>query len=293
MSIDDPNSTNRLVALIRDQGRWPTLAIPLVEALEVEAWRREGFPSPTAWLDRMAALGGRSTTYLSRCVSAARFLNELKMASPSLDLSRVWSRPLSAIEEFRRRTGNDPEQIAKRLPQLSSGALTSYGMRQDNAQAETPRKAERMGFEEIALRALEQLLSQMGYPSNTKVLVEPRTPVGRPDMVFVDSTTGSTTIVEVKSDLSRRKQNDLVQQLLAYSSLGQKVWLVLPSDSKIPGETIIENLRRAAIRHVGLLLLDPTSAKITYVMPPEIEADENESRAAFKNLVLASERTEA
>ena len=291
MLTDDPSGTERLTTLIRSKGRWPSLAVPLLEAIEAESWRKEGFPSPTAWLDRMAALGGRSTTYLSRCVSAGRFIKELSATFPSHNFSLLWKRPLSAIEAFRRQTGGDFALIEQHLPQLSSGALTSYGTRQGSpAQSRTSGKAERMGFEEIVLKALALLLPEMNYSEDTNILVEPRTPVGRPDIVLIDRKMVSTTILEVKSSLSRRKQNDIVQQLLAYASLVNKVWLILPSDSNVPGEIIINSLRRAAVNHVGLLLLDPSSSKVTQVIPPESEADATDVRTSFRNLALASQR---
>ncbi len=281
---------DQLTELVRSQGRWPTIAVPLLEALQAEDWRRDGFPTPTAWLDRLAALGGRSTTYLSRCVSAARFLTELKASSPRIDLAPIWRRPLSAIEEFRRRTGNDPERITECLPQLSSGALTSYGMRHDRALAHLPGKAERMALEEIVLANLRSLLPCMGYSAEAIVVVEPRTPVGRPDIVLVEPSSGTTSIIEVKSELSRRKQGDIVQQLLAQASLGQKVWLILPSGSEVPGDAVITSLRETAIKHVGLVVVDPNSAEIKHIIPPEIQAPDNESRAVFRRLVLASVR---
>jgi hypothetical protein len=292
--MTESNPTTELAALIRQKGRWPSISQPLLAALEAEVWRQEGFPSPTAWLDRLAALGARSTTYLSRGVSATRFVNELQTANPSLDLSRVWDRPLSAIEAFRRQTGGDADQILARLPELLSGALTSYRARRDDAQQMTaPGKAERQSFPDTVMKALPQILPDMGYPTDTRILLEPRTPVGRPNIVLIDPETGSVSIIEIKSNLSHRMLEGMVQQLLAYSSLGQRIWLALPSDSEVPGEAIINHLRSVATLHVGLLLLDPATSKIVQLIAPQAEAPDSETRSAFKNLVLSSERKEA
>ncbi|WP_338666192.1 hypothetical protein VQH23_26350 (plasmid) [Pararoseomonas sp. SCSIO 73927] len=296
MMTTSPNAhyaTSRLVALIREQGRWPTIAQPLHEALAAEVWREQGFPSPTAWIDRLAALGGRSVTYLSRCGSAARFLHDVADRFPGVDLEAAWSRPLSAIEAFRRETGNEWSQIEQRLGQLMSGELPAHAPRkQEGAASATPAKAERMWFEQTVLRALPALLPTMGYSADTRVLVEPRTPLFRPDILLIDPTSGATSIIEVKSALSQRHQMNLAQQLLAYSTLSHTVWLVLPSDSEVPGQAILDSLRQAAIHHVGVLLIDPANAEVAELLAPEREAPETESRAAFRQQALAAHRVE-
>ena len=132
------DTTARMVDVIRQKGRWPSIGQKLLEALNQEAWRHEGFASPTAWLDRLAALGGRSTTYLSRCVSAARFLTKLQVDHPSPAVAQVWRRPLTDIEAFRRKVGDDEGEILKQLPALSSGTFTSHSQREKNKNQAVP-----------------------------------------------------------------------------------------------------------------------------------------------------------
>jgi hypothetical protein len=281
-----------MVDIIRQKGRWPSIGQPLVAAWDDEAWRREGFASSTAWLDRLAALGGRSTTYLSRCVSAARFLTKLSADHRSLDVSQVWHRPLADIEAFRRQVGDDHEKLLKLLPALASGEFTSHSARQENKeQAVPPGRAERLSFPDIVLKALPDLLSDMGCPLGTTILVEPRTPILRPDAVLIDPG-GRISILEVKGSLSGRNLTGLFQQLLALSSLSDRVWLILPSDSELPGQTIIDRLKSVAVIHVGLMLLDPSTCEVAEIFPPKADAPSSESRTAFRELVQVNERGE-
>jgi hypothetical protein len=188
--------------------------------------------------------------------------------------------------------GDDHDKILKLLPALSSGEFTSHSARQENKEkAVPPGRAERLSFPDIVLKALPDLLSELGCPSGTTILVEPRTPVFRPDAVLIDPS-GKVSILEVKGSLSGRNLTSLFQQLLALSSLGDRVWLILPSDSELPGQTIIDHLRSIAVAHVGLMLLNPSTCEVAQILPPEADAPSSESRSAFRQLVQANERGE-
>jgi hypothetical protein len=283
--------SERIIAIIRDRGPWRTIGQPLVEALDVREWREKGFASPTAWLDYVAARSSRSNTYLARINSATRFLQKLIANNPSLNLSPIWDRTLSDIESFRRETSGNDAKVLERLPGLLSGQLNSYSLRGSGKKPNAPpSKSDRMWLEKTVLDGLAELLPVMGYPKNTEILIEPRTLIGRPDIVLVEPETGATTIIEVKSHLSRRRQDDITQQLIAYASLGQKVWLILPADSEFPGQAVIDHLKAAAVSNVGLLLLDPSTGKAAEIFPPEAEAAADASRTAFKGLLQTAQR---
>jgi hypothetical protein len=278
----------KLVNLIRDpNSRWWVVGDALHEAVDSADWKAAGAPSANAWLDQLAALGGRSTTYLSRCMSAARYISQLKASGLNVDESQLAARSLSVVEELRRRAGTNLKVAANLLPQVQSGRLKYHDFRRMSAEDQEPRRrSERTWFAKAVEEKLPDLLPVLNCSPDSVIQREPRTPLGTPDAVCWDPTTGSTTLIEVKTALSWRSLSNIVQQLLAYAHLAERAWLIMPSDSEIPAEAIIKKLRDVAVKHVGLLLLDPAEFSVEKVIPVEADAAPSNSSRAFKQLVF-------
>jgi len=278
----------KLVNLIRDRNsRWWVVGDALHEAVDSEGWKAAGAPSANAWLDQLAALGGRSTTYLSRCMSAVRYISKLKASGLTVDESQLAARSLSVVEELRRRAGTNLKVAANLLPQVQSGRLKYHDFRKMSAADQEPRRrSERTWFAKVVEEKLPDLLPVLNCSSDSVIQREPRTPLGTPDAVCWDPATGSTTLIEVKTALSSSSLSNIVQQLLAYAHLAERVWLILPSDSEIPAEAIIKKLRDVAVKHVGLLLLDAAEFSVEKAIPVEADAAPSDSSRAFKELVF-------
>jgi hypothetical protein len=287
--------TKELVKLIRDpDSRWWVIGRALHEAVENDSWKAAGAPSPNAWLDRIAALAGRSTTYLSRCMSAARYINQLKANGLSVDESQLAARSLSAVEELRRSAGTELKAVARLLPQVQSGELKYRDFRRMSAEDQEPRRrSERTWFPKAVEEKLPDLLSALSCSSDAVIKREPRTPWGALDAVCWDPKTNSTTLIECKTALSARSLSNIVQQLLAYAHLAERVWLILPSDSEAPAEAIIEKLRDVAVKHVGVLLLDPAELSVVKTLPIEADAVPSDSSRAFRSVVLGADRRDS
>lgn len=281
--------THELVTLIqKPSSRWLAVGRALEDAIAREAWKAEGEPSTHSWLDRIAGLSGRSTTYLSRCVSAARYLTSLKQTGLQFDETILATRSLSAIEELRRHTANDTQAAVALLPKVQSGQLKYHDFRLMIAKEREPRRrSERNWFVKSVQAALPDLLPAFGCSTNALIFLEPQTSLGTPDAVVLDPESGFTTLVEIKSALTARSLPGIVQQLLAFAFLGNAVWLILPADSDFPAEKVIESFRSAAVRNVGIALFKTYPLMIEKIHQIDAVASPSDSRTAFRNLITA------